>query len=356
MNTFGDKIKISIFGQSHSKAIGVTIDGLEAGIQIDEDKLCAFMKRRSAVGKDYATPRKEEDKVEFVSGLVNGKTVGTSLTAVIYNNDVRSKDYSELAITPRPSHADFPAVCKFGEDYDVRGSGQFSGRMTAPLCIAGGIFMQLLEQKGIFIGSHVQSIFNVEDEKFDLCNVNKDVLESVKNKNFPVIDDKKGQKMIEVILDAAKQNDSVGGIVECAVVGIGVGVGTPMFCGLENIISKCVFSVPAVKAIEFGNGFECAKLYGSQNNDAYCIKDGKVVTKTNNSGGICAGMSTGMPLVFRVAIKPTPSISKEQDTVNLKTMENAKLCVHGRHDPCIVPRAAVCIESACAIALSQICL
>ncbi len=353
MNTFGNKIKVTIFGQSHSDAIGVTIDGLPSGFEIDMQYVNKFMARRSSVSKSYATPRKEADIPEFISGLYNGKTAGCPLTAIIRNTDIRSKDYSTLSVTPRPSHVDFPAKVKFGYSYDVRGSGQFSGRMTAPLCLAGAVIMQILEQKGIHIGAHVSSIGNVRDDKFDLCDVDSGLLSLLKQKEFPVINDACKDTMIDEILKAAKELDSIGGIVECAAVGLNAGVGEPMFEGIENVISSTVFAIPAVRGIEFGLGFESAFLNGSKNNDSY-YTDGKTIkTKTNNSGGIIGGMTTGMPIVFRVAFKPTPSIAKKQETVNLDKMENTSFEIKGRHDPCIVPRAVPCVEAACALALAQ---
>ncbi len=354
MNTFGSKIKISIFGQSHANAIGVCLDGLPSGFKIDTEKVQQFLSRRAPGKNNISTSRNEADKVEYISGLVDDTTTGAPVTAVIFNHDRHSKDYSELRTKMRPSHADYPANVKFGDSYDVRGGGQFSGRMTAPLCIAGAILLQMLEQKGIYIAAHVSSIGNVFDDKFDACN---DDLTDVSSKEFPVINDTVGEKMKALILEAKNNLDSVGGTIECKTVGLPAGVGEPMFDGLENIISRCVFAIPAVKGIEFGNGFECSNLFGSQNNDEYYFDDNKnVKTYTNNAGGICGGMATGMPVIFRVAVKPTPSIAKKQNTVNLATGQNDTLEIKGRHDPCIVQRAVPCIEAAMALAIAQLVL
>lgn len=357
MNTFGNRIKINIFGQSHAEAIGVTVDGLPSGFEIDMQKLTAFLERRAPGKDEFSTKRKESDSVRFLSGIVDGKTCGAPVCAVIFNNDTHSSDYSELREKMRPSHADFPANVKFENSYDVRGGGQFSGRLTAPLCVAGGILIQIFESLGIYIGAHISSVGNVNDKEFDKTSFDKDTLLSAGKKPFPTLCEKSGEKMKELILKAREDENSVGGTIECMAIGLPVGVGEPMFWGIENVISQSVFAVPAVKGIEFGSGFYGSTLFGSENNDEYYYDENKNVrTRTNNSGGICGGMSTGMPVVFKVAIKPTPSIGKEQKTVNIKTQKDDVLKIHGRHDPCIVQRAVPCIESACAIALAQFLL
>lgn len=352
-NMIGNNIKISIFGQSHSEAIGVTIDGLPAGEKIDIDKLKAFMSKRAPGKNAYSTKRNEADEPVFLSGIVDGVTCGAPLTAVIYNKDFRSKDYDNLKDIPRPAHADYTAQVKYGGYQDVKGGGHFSGRLTAPLCIAGGICMQLLENRGIYVGSYIKSIGAVSDNA--VCE-NADELSAVYNKEFPTINDETAKKMMAHIEDARIEADSVGGVIECKAFGLPVGLGNPMFDGVENRISQIVFGIPAIKGIEFGNGFECAKLLGSQNNDEYYIEDGKVLTKTNNHGGILGGITSGMPLVFRVAVKPTPSIGKEQNSISLSAGREAKLVIEGRHDPCIVPRAVPCITSATAIAIYDMLL
>ena len=357
MNTFGQKIKVTIFGQSHADAIGVVIDGLEAGFEIDVQKVQDFLDRRAPGKNMFSTQRKEQDRVKFLSGIYNGKTCGAPVCAIIENTDTRSKDYSELEAKMRPSHADYPASVKFGGNFDVRGGGQFSGRLTAPLCIAGAVIMQMLEKKDIFIGSHIQSIGGIEDERFDNMCLDKQYVKTAIKKEFPVLDDEKGNLMKRLILDAKEEKDSVGGSIECMITGLGAGVGEPMFDGLENLIAHSVFAVPAVKGIEFGKGFEVSKLKGSENNDEYTFDEkGNVRTRTNNAGGICGGMSTSMPVNFTVCIKPTPSIGKRQNTVNIKTGKEDVLEICGRHDPCIVQRALPCIEAAAAIAVAQLLL
>lgn len=343
----GEKFKISIFGQSHSEEMGVVIENLPSGFEIDEEKLSAFMERR-APGRDaFSTTRKEADKVKFVSGITDGKTNGAPLCAIIENTNTRSKDYENLKDIPRPGHADFAAWSKFGDNRDVSGGGQFSGRLTAPICIAGGICKQILEEKGIYIGAHILSVGNKQDDRFDPVTVNKN--DFVDQKPFPVINDEKGEAMKEEICRVKKEADSIGGVIECAITGVGAGVGDTLFGGWESKISSAVFAIPAVKGIEFGRGFEASTLLGSENNDAFRIKDGEIVTATNNHGGILGGISSGMPIIFRVAFKPTPSIGKEQESVSLSKKENTTLIINGRHDPCIVKRAVPCVEAVAAI-------
>ena len=349
--TTGEKFKISIFGQSHSEAMGVVIDNLPSGIKIDEEKLSAFMLRRAPGRDKFSTTRKEGDRVKFVSGITQGVTNGAPLCAIIENTNTRSADYENLYDIPRPGHADFAAWSKYGDSRDVSGGGQFSGRLTAPLCIAGGIFKQLLEEKGIYIGAHIASIGSIKDDLFDSVNVNEK--DFVGDKDFPVINNEKGERMQEEILSAKKDADSIGGTVECAITGVPAGIGDTFFGGWEGAISSAVFAIPAVKGIEFGRGFEAAALRGSENNDAFSIKDGKIVTDTNNHGGILGGISSGMPIIFRTAFKPTPSIGKEQKSVSLSRKEEVALVINGRHDPCIVKRATVCVEAAAAIAVAN---
>lgn len=350
--SFGNKIKITLFGQSHSDMMGVVIENLPSGFNIDEDKLAAFMARRAPGNDEFSTPRKEADKVRFVSGLVDGKTCGAPLCAVIENTNTRSKDYENLKDVPRPGHADFAAWAKFGENRDVSGGGQFSGRLTATMCIAGGILMQIFKRYGIYIGAHIASVGNVCDDLFDSVNVNKENF--VGDKPFPVINDEKGELMKEEIRNAKADGDSIGGSVECAICGIGAGVGDTLYGSIESRISSAVFAIPAVKGIEFGAGFEAAKMRGSENNDGFCIKKGVIVTKTNNHGGILGGISSGMPIIFRTAFKPTPSISKPQQSVSFSKGEETVLEIKGRHDPCIVKRATVCVEAAAAIAMADL--
>lgn len=323
-STFGTNIKISIWGQSHSEAIGVVIDGLPAGFKIDMDKLGEFLARRAPGQGKHTTARKEADTPEFLSGIVDGVTCGAPLSALIRNTDCKSGDYAAIADIPRPGHADYTAHIKYGGHHDVRGGGHFSGRLTAPLCIAGGICLQLLEEKGIKISAEIKSIGRIRGTN---------------------------QEMLAEIERARIEGDSVGGVIECRISGMPAGVGDPMFDGLENNISKVVFAIPAIKGIEFGAGFEAAQMWGSENNDPYRIENGKITTTTNNHGGILGGISSGEEIVFRVAVKPTPSILKKQDSISLSKQTNTELQIVGRHDPCIVPRALPCVEAAAAIAI-----
>lgn len=326
-NSFGNKFRFTIFGQSHAPAIGVTVEGIPSGVEIDMEKLQAFMARRAPGGR-YSTSRKEADMPEFISGLAEGKTCGAPLTAIIRNTNTRSSDYEYMRHIPRPGHADYCAMVKYGDSRDFSGGGQFSGRLTAPLCIAGGIALQQLEKRGVKISARIASIGGERDE----------------------------EKMFELIDRVREEGDSVGGIIECTVTGLEAGFGEPMFDGVENRIAQVVFGVPAVKGIEFGAGFEAARMRGSEHNDAFILENGKVITATNRHGGILGGISSGMPIIFRVAIKPTPSIAREQDSVDVKSMEPVKLSIKGRHDPCIVPRAVPVIEAAAAAAVYDLIL
>ncbi len=338
----GNKIKISVFGQSHSEAIGVVIDGLPAGKKLDMGKISAFMERRAPGRSIYSTARKEPDAPEIVSGLVNGVTCGAPLCALIRNRNTRSSDYDNIIDTPRPSHADYSGFVRYGGFNDVAGGGHFSGRLTAPLCFAGAVCMQFLEDMGVKITAHILNIASVYDESYDLS---AEEFPDVSAKAFPVISEKAGEKMRTEIDRARMDCDSVGGIIQCAVTGIKAGVGDPMFDGVENLIARNIFAVPAVKGIEFGNGFAAAQLRGSENNDPFCVKNGEIKTVTNNSGGINGGITNGMPVVFSTAFKPTPSIYKEQSSVSLREKTEKKLKIEGRHDPCIVARAVPVIEA-----------
>ncbi len=350
---FGNNIKITIFGQSHSDAIGVVIDGLPAGFNIDTEKTAAFMARRAPGQNDLSTPRKEADEVRILSGVVDNITCGAPLCAMIENTNTRSGDYDKLRLVPRPSHSDFAAMMKHNGFNDIRGGGNFSGRLTAPLCFAGAVCMQMLEEKGIHIGAHIASIGNTDDERFDPVNINKSDFEKILSKPFPVINDKQGEYMRKEIYDAKGEGDSVGGTIECAIVGMPAGIGEPIFDGIENRISSAIFGIPAVKGIEFGAGFESARMRGSKNNDGFTAENGKIGTLTNNHGGILGGISSGMPIIFRCAIKPTPSIGIQQQSVNVETGKEENLVIGGRHDPCIVPRAVPCVEAAAAIVIAD---
>lgn len=353
-STYGDKIKISVFGESHGNGIGVVIDGLPAGVKIDMDKVLVQMARR-APGKDKtATPRLEKDFPNVLSGMLDGTLTGAPLCAVIQNTNTRSGDYSNLLSCPRPGHSDYVAFVKYNGANDIKGGGHFSGRITAPIVFAGAICRQILEQKGIKIAAHIASIGNVDDVSFNPVEIEDELIEELNLSAFALIDDSAEQKMRDEVEKARTSLDSVGGTIECAVTGIEAGFGDPMFDGVEGVIAKAVFGVPAIKGIEFGKGFELSKMRGSQSNDPFRYKDGKVVTETNNMGGILGGITNGMPVIFRAAVKPTPSISQKQKTVDLQKKENAELEIHGRHDPCIVPRAVPVIEAVTALAIINI--
>ena len=347
----GKNLKVTIFGQSHAPAIGVTVEGFPAGETVDLDRLNAFLQRRAPGKSPFATARKEGDVPRFLGGLLDGVTCGAPLAAVIENHDMRSKDYEHLKDVPRPGHADLTAQMKYGGCQDVRGGGAFSGRMTAPLCIAGGIALQILEHRGVHICAHIRSIGTISDRPFAPMGEPAEVFQALSRSPFPVLDGGAGERMQSEILAAKADGDSLGGVVECIVTGLPTGLGGPLFDGLEGKLSLALFAIPAVKGVEFGAGFQCARMRGSENNDPFALEDGKVVTKTNHAGGILGGISNGMPLIFRAAFKPTPSIAMEQDSVSLSRMEPEKLTITGRHDPCIVPRAVPVVEAAAALVL-----
>ncbi|MEG0912636.1 MAG: chorismate synthase [Oscillospiraceae bacterium] len=350
-SNFGTNIKIQLFGQSHSEEIGVVIDGLPAGERIDMDEVMQFMKRRAPGQNAYSTKRKETDKPQILSGLVDEMTCGAPLCATFKNSDTHSQDYDKLRNIPRPSHADYPAYVKTRGFNDIRGGGHFSARLTAPLTFAGAVCVQLLAKRGIYVGAHIESIGTIKDIRFNAVTVSKSELDTVRQKDFAVIDDMAGKKMKALIAEVAGDSDSVGGSVECCVLGLPTGIGEPIFDGIENRISQAVFGIPAVKGIEFGAGFAAGEMRGSESNDAFYYQGLHVRTKTNNHGGILGGLASGMPVVFRAAFKPTPSIAREQQSVNLATGQNTSLVVQGRHDPCVVPRAVACVEAAAAVAI-----
>ncbi len=352
---FGNILRVSVFGQSHGKAIGVNIDGLPAGEPIDLEELNAFLDRRKPGKSPLSTARKESDTPVFLSGLENGVTCGFPLCAVIENSDQHSSDYSELADMPRPSHADYTARVKWGGHADMRGGGHFSGRLTAPLCIAGGIAKQILARRGIFVGAHLAAVGTENDAPFPL-HPTAELFDAIAAKPFPVVDDGAGERMQALILEARQNLDSVGGIIECAAIGLPAGLGDPMFDGVENRLAAALFGIPAVKGVEFGLGFGSARLHGSENNDPFTMENGTVVTASNRAGGILGGITTGMPVTLRTAIKPTPSISRPQQTVSLSAMENAELVIRGRHDPCIAHRAVPVVEAVTAAVLLDLLL
>lgn len=350
-SSFGDYVRISIFGESHGDAIGVVLDNLPAGYAVCPDEINRQMARR-APGRDLAaTPRSEGDQVRIVSGLLNGKTTGAPLCGMIENTNTRSADYENLRVQPRPGHADYTGAIRYGGANDVRGGGHFSGRLTAPLTFAGAVCRQILVTQGIRIGAHALHIAGIYDSPFDPVNVPDELLARLSTEYFALIDRTQEPAMRQKIEDARQALDSVGGVVECAVTGLPAGIGSPMFYGVENVLSAILFGIPAVKGVEFGDGFQSSQLRGSENNDAFRVTGGAVKTVTNHSGGILGGITTGMPLVLRAAFKPTPSIAQEQDSVDLTAMTNTKLQVKGRHDPCIVPRAIPVVEAAVAVGL-----
>lgn len=354
-STWGERIKLSIFGGSHTEAIGVNLDGLPAGEAIDWQGVLAQMARRAPGQDPTATRRKESDEPKVLCGLLEGVTTGAPLCAVIYNTNQRSKDYDNLRVLPRPGHSDYTAHVKYNNCNDVRGGGHFSGRLTAPLVFAGAVARQILARRGILVASHVNSIGEEKDAPLDPVAPSRELLTRLSGEYFPVIDPDAKERMRQVIEAARMDQDSVGGTVECAVVGLPVGAGNPMFDGVENKIASLAFGIPAMKGIEFGSGFGGSRVRGSQNNDPFVVDEsGQIRTRTNHAGGILGGITNGMPLVFRAAFKPTASISREQDTVDLRTGQPAKLVIRGRHDPCIVPRAAAAVEAAACVAVLEL--
>lgn len=352
----GKNIRVSVFGQSHSSAIGCVVEGFPVGLAVDQEALSAFLKRRAPGDLPWSTPRKEADEPEFLGGLVDDVTCGAPLAAIIRNTNTRSADYDALRRVPRPGHADYVAEVKFGGAQDSSGGGHFSGRLTAPLCIAGGIAKQFLERCGVYVGAHLRRVAGIEDAAWDMCNlVPKDIV-APGSKRFPVVDDEAGERMVNAIVDARSSRDSVGGVVECAAVGMPIGVGEPMFDGIENAIASYCFGIPAVKGVEFGRGFEAADMRGSEHNDPYYMDGDEIAFRSNNAGGILGGISTGEPIVFRVAFKPTSSIFIEQNSVDIKERADAKLLLKGRHDPCVAVRAVPVVEAVCALALYDLLL
>ncbi len=346
-NVWGENIKCSIFGESHGKAIGIVIGGLPAGEPVDEDEIFREMQRRAPGNSALSTPRKESDVIEIVSGIFNGKTTGAPLCAFIKNENAHSGEYD--ATRPRPGHADLSAYIKYKGFNDYRGGGHFSGRLTAPLVFAGSVAKQILAQRGIVIGAHIKQIGNLQDKTF--TDINETLLKELTNQSFPLLNKEIKESMETLILKAKEDNNSVGGIVECAACGIPAGLGEPFFGSMESVISQMMFSIPAVKGVSFGSGFDMAEMRGSEANDAIRIENNKIITATNHNGGINGGITNGMPIVCSVAFKPTPSIAKQQDTVNLNTMCNDTVTVKGRHDPCIVPRAVAVVEGALALCI-----
>lgn len=351
-STYGENLKLTIFGQSHGTAVGMTLDGIPAGLPVNLDELQVFLNRRAPGQNNWSTPRKEEDRPEFLAGVLDGFTCGAPIAAVIHNTNTRSGDYANLKDCPRPGHADYTAQIKYGGFQDAAGGGHFSGRLTAPLCIAGGLCKQWLAEQGIRIAARISAIADVTDIAADPLNPPLDLIGA----DFPVLSPDAGQRMRDRISDARMECDSVGGIIECYITGLPAGLGEPMFGGVESRIAQIVYGIPAVKSVEFGIGREASELRGSQCNDAFTVENGRISTLTNHAGGILGGITNGMPVIFRAAIKPTPSISRPQQSVSLSKAQEQELVVKGRHDPCIVPRAVPVIEAAAAIAMFDLIL
>lgn len=349
-NTIGNEITITLFGESHGEAIGCILDGVPSGIKIDEAYINEKMNQRKATGK-ISTGRHEADEVHYLSGIKDGKTEGTPIAIMIQNTNMHSKDYSSLANIARPSHADYAAHLRYSGYEDPRGGGHFSGRLTAPLVAAGSILRFALEQKGILVASHIQTLHGIQDKSFTSL---EQEMKEVNQKAFPVLDDEIGLQMQKEIEKARDAQDSVGGLLETVITGVEGGLGEPTFSSIESRLAEMMFSIPAVKGLEFGSGFELANMYGSEANDAYTIENGRVVTKTNHNGGINGGITNGMPIVFRTVIKPTPSIAQTQDSVNFETMENVKLNIVGRHDPAIIHRARAVVDAMTAFVIADI--
>lgn len=348
-NTFGNNVTVTLFGESHGQQIGIIIDGMESGIKVDEEFIRYRLSLRSSAN-ELSTKRKEPDECRIVSGVFNGYTTGTPICMTIENTSTVSKDYDALKTLPRPGHADYTGQIRYKGFQDHRGGGHFSGRITAPLTAAGTLMISALEKKGIKIGTHISSLHGVKDRAFNIHELEKDI-DILNSSFFAVLDGAKGELMKEEIRKAKTDGDSVGGILETAVTGIPAGIGEPWFDSMESLLSHILFSVPAVKGVEFGAGFSFADMLGSEANDPFYTDGASILTKTNNNGGINGGISNGMPIIFRCVIKPTPSIYKEQETVDLLKNENARLSIHGRHDPAIIHRARAVIDSVTAIAL-----
>ncbi len=352
ISRYGENLKLSIFGTSHGPEIGMTLENIPAGLTVDYDALQAFLNRRAPGQNEWSTARKETDIPHFQSGIADGRTTGAAITAVIYNENARSGDYEALKNIPRPGHADFTAWMKYGLDFDMSGGGPFSGRMTAPLCIAGGLCRQWLERKGIRIGAHISAIGLMNLRSYDFLRPQLDQV----GKNFPTLSSDDAEAMQELIAKARAAGDSVGGRIECAILGLPPGLGEPMFGSVESRISQIVYSIPAVKNVGFGLSDSFSILPGSESNDDFAVQDGSVRTLTNHNGGILGGITNGMPVIFDVTVKPTPSIALPQKSVDLRTMEEVCIEIKGRHDPCIVPRAVPVVEAAAAIAIYDLML
>ena len=357
-STFGKTLKITISGESHGEQISVRMQGFPADEAVDLQAVEAFLRRRAPGNDPFSTTRKESDKPEVLSGIVNDATDGGIIEAIIRNQNQHSTDYDSLRFVPRPSHADYPARAKYGDALDLRGGGHFSGRLTAPLCFAGAVCLQYLARRGIYVGAHIAQIAEIKDDRFDAVHVSKADFDALHKKPFCVINSKAGAQMQTKILAARGEGDSVGGVIEVAVIGLPVGLGTPLYDGLESRLAANFFGIPAVKGIDFGSGFDAVLMRGSQHNDAYTVdpESGEIRTLTNHAGGCTGAITNGMPIILRAAFKPTPSIAKTQQSVDLQTKEIVELNIKGRHDPCIVPRALPVAEAMAAITVTDLLL
>ena len=352
---FGKNLRVSVFGESHGPAIGVVVNGFPSGESVDPEELGRFLARRAPGNSKLTTARKEADLPEFLSGIRDNVLTGSPFAALIRNTNQRSGDYKGFEDTPRPSHADFTAAVKWNGAADMRGGGHFSGRLTAPLCVAGGIALQILAKKGIFVGAHLSAVGSIPDEPFPL-RPTPELLKGIAEKDFPVIDAGQGGIMQDAIRNAAAEGDSIGAAIECAAIGLPAGLGDPMFDSVESLLAAALFGIPGVKGVSFGSGFGCVGMLGSEHNDPFVIEDGAVRTASNNSGGIQGGITNGMPLLLQVAMKPTASIAKTQRTVSLSGMNETEIAIHGRHDPCIAIRAVPVVEAVTALVLLDLTL
>lgn len=349
-NTIGNNLTVTLFGESHGAAIGCVLDGISPGISVDEDFIASQMEKRKGISS-ISTKRREKDEVRILSGVFEGRTTGTPVCFMIENGDTKSRDYSDTRYLARPGHADYTAECKYGGYQDFRGGGHFSGRITAPLVAAGALAISALRKKGIYIGTHISSCGEIADRDFFDIKEDIRILDAL---DMPVLCEGKREEMLRYIEKAAEEGDSVGGVLSTAVIGMPEGVGEPWFDSVESMLSHALFSVPAVKGVEFGKGFDITKMKGSEANDSFTVADGKVVTETNNNGGINGGITNGMPITFNVAVKPTPSIYKQQNTVDFSKNEDAVLQINGRHDPAIIHRARIVVDSVTALVLCDL--
>ena len=355
-SVWGHNIKISVFGESHGKAIGVVIDDLPPGEKIDFEEIDFQMKRRCPGNSEMTSERRENDEIKIMSGILNNTTTGTPLCGIIYNKNINSGDYEKNQFLLRPGHADYTGHVRYKGFEDFRGGGHFSGRLTAPLVFAGSVCRQILQKRGIMIGAHISSVGGILDDSFDFVNISAELLKDLSLDFFPVINQEIKLKMQREIQKTKSDDDSVGGTVECAVIGVPAGVGNPIFDNIESKISSVIFGIPGVKGVEFGNGFKGSEIKGSDNNDEFILKNNEIKTLTNNHGGILGGITSGMPIIFKTAFKPTPSIKKAQRTVNIKNNWEEEIHINGRHDPCIAIRGASVIESSAAIAIMDFIL